>query len=121
MIVVDASVWVSVLLQQDANHSQSRAWARVWSQRLRTFAVPTLFLAELSGVLQRRGGTSEFASRQIDTILTSPTFTVHELTLDLGREAATIAFTMPCEARTLSILPRQSGSGYRSSRGIRNS
>lgn len=54
MIVVDASVWVSWLVEHDAHHAQSRRWMRERVARGDRIAIPGLTLAEVAGAVSRR-------------------------------------------------------------------
>jgi predicted nucleic acid-binding protein len=54
-MVVDASVWVSALLPDDAHHAASRVWL-VRQSSSTTLVVPALALPEVAGAIGRRTG-----------------------------------------------------------------
>lgn len=68
MYVVDASVWVSRIVQSDAHHKPSRDWlGSVLGSGLRVFA-PVLLLAEVAGAVSRRTGRAEEGLRAVGDI-----------------------------------------------------
>ncbi len=59
MIVIDASVWVSLLLPDDINHVGSRAWFRRHLPAGELVIEPCLVFAEVAGAIARRIGNPE--------------------------------------------------------------
>ena len=51
MMVVDASVWVSRLVPQDAHHATSRQWLERQLMEGALLIAPVLVLAEVAGAL----------------------------------------------------------------------
>ncbi len=90
-MVLDASVWVSVLLPQDAHHQASRRWLRRQTGRRQPVIVPTLALAEVAGAVTRRTGAPDLGRRSAEALLRVPGLRLMVLDADLGREAAAIA------------------------------
>ena len=54
MIVVDASVWISVLLADDFFHVQSYSWFQTYSELQGEMSEPSLLLPEVAAGLRRR-------------------------------------------------------------------
>jgi predicted nucleic acid-binding protein len=74
-LVIDASVWVSVSIPDDAHHATTRQWLEriLPSEWLVT---PTLGLVETAGAIARRTGSARLAQRAIDAIQQLPNTTV---------------------------------------------
>lgn len=53
-IVVDASVWVSILLPLDSNHSRSLAWWRLFTASGGSLIAPELLLVEVAAAVARQ-------------------------------------------------------------------
>jgi predicted nucleic acid-binding protein len=92
MIVVDASVWLSFLLEQDVNHSVTQPWfIDVLVSKL-PIAAPILLLAEVGGAVSRRLGDAEMGEKAINRLLSIPTLRLvdvdHALGIQTGRIAA---------------------------------
>jgi predicted nucleic acid-binding protein len=66
MIVADASVWVSILLEADLFHSQSYSWFEEYSRFSGEVAAPTLLLPEVAAGITRRtdDATTGYAAMQ---------------------------------------------------------
>jgi predicted nucleic acid-binding protein len=71
-VVVDASVWVARLVDQDIFHAHSRAWLA--SQRANgvRFLAPTLLLVEVAAAISRRTGDSTLAQRAVAALESLP-------------------------------------------------
>jgi predicted nucleic acid-binding protein len=94
MIVVDASVWVSMLVPQDANHEISRRWLMAQTEAAQRLIEPVLMLTEVAGAIARRTGSSEIARNAIDAVMQMPL--LHIVTIDnrLGQEATSLAVNL---------------------------
>ncbi|TAK33163.1 MAG: PIN domain-containing protein [Chloroflexota bacterium] len=90
-MIVDASVWVSVLVAQDANHATSRQWLDERLKARDILVVPTLFLSEVAGAIARRTGVAALGHQAVQEILHTPRLRLIALERDLGAEAARIA------------------------------
>ncbi len=55
-VVVDASVWVSWLITQDANHNISRLWMERYIKTGGLLVAPALALIEISAAISRQTG-----------------------------------------------------------------
>jgi predicted nucleic acid-binding protein len=69
-VVVDASVWVSLLMPQDVHHAASRLWLEDYISRGGLFTAPTFLLVEAAAALARRSQQA-FPARQAVQYLTS--------------------------------------------------
>lgn len=90
-MVVDASVWVSCLVAQDAHHLASRQWLHKHLAEDGSLVVPTLVLAEVAGAIARRTGASELGHQAAGEILRAPGLRLVALDPELGTEAARAA------------------------------
>ena len=90
-MVVDASVWVSRLVPQDAHHAESRDWLDRQVARGGLLVAPILLLAEVAGAVSRRTGQSRLAKRAVETLLRVPGLRLVAMDRRLGRTAADLA------------------------------
>ena len=111
-MIVDASVWVSVLVGHDVNHTISRAWLHARLAAHDVLAVPTLFLPEVAVAIARRRGISELGRQAVGQILLTPGLRLVSLDTELSAEAARLAADLQLKgadavyvatARTLSL------------------
>lgn len=72
MIVVDASVWVSHLIEQDVNHVASRRWLVKTIDQGAGIAAPGLLLAEVAGAVARRTGHPRLGHHAAEHISSTP-------------------------------------------------
>ena len=63
MYVIDASVWVSWFIPDDAHHALVRQWIDRALERESEIFAPGILLPEVAGALARITGDSEFDSR----------------------------------------------------------
>jgi len=56
MIVIDASVMVSVFYDRDVRHLESRRWLRAYLRSGQLLIAPILLLSEVAGAITRRTG-----------------------------------------------------------------
>lgn len=73
MIVVDASVWVSRFLPEDAFHQAGRAWLLEMTTAGVALIAPTTALAEVSGSIARRTGSEQLGYQVVQQIRRLPT------------------------------------------------
>ena len=90
-MIVDASVWVSVLVAQDANHTTSRRWLHTRLAARDALVVPTLFLPEVAGAIARRRGIAALGQQAVEEILRTPGLRLVGLDRDMSIEAARLA------------------------------
>lgn len=92
MIVIDASVWLSFLLQQDAHHAVTRPWLVERLTNKEPLAAPILLLAEVGGAVSRRLGDTTLGEKAIKRLLAIPTLRLvsidHALGIEMSRLAA---------------------------------
>jgi len=65
MVVVDASVWVSRLVPQDARHEASKCWLEEFTAREGMIVAPVLLLLEVAGAISRRTGEPTLAHKAV--------------------------------------------------------
>jgi predicted nucleic acid-binding protein len=91
MIVIDASVWVSLLLRQDVNYADTHNWmTKVFSSRI-PIAAPLLLLAEVGGAIARRLSQPVMGERAIKRLAAIPTLRLVSIDHSLGIQAGNIA------------------------------
>lgn len=93
MIVIDASVWISVLLPEDAHYSEAGAWLASAYLDQDVFAVPAHFPAEIIGVLRRTHHPEAILDETFEMIGNSDLFAIHPVSVELGMLAAVAART----------------------------
>jgi len=91
VIVVDASVWVSVAIPEDAFRTVSRAWLAASVATGEAFAGPSIVLAEVAGAVARRSGEAGKADIAVQSLGATPRMTIHAVDEALAREAARLA------------------------------
>jgi len=89
-IVVDASLWCSLLIPQDEHHVRVSAWFEVNRLSKVKFLAPALLLAEIAGALSRRIGPS-LAADAVQALEKLPDLTLIEMDRDLSGLAAKLA------------------------------
>jgi len=93
-MIVDASVWVSVLLTEDVHHARSRLWlGRQMADPPGILIMPVLVLAEVAGAVIRRTGREGLARQAIDDIMDASQVRLVPMDASLGRDAALLAIT----------------------------
>jgi predicted nucleic acid-binding protein len=70
--VVDASVWVSWFVPDDAHHDSSHTWINAQVTQGEPMVAPVLALAEVAGAVVRRTGSPELAAGAIVLIQRLP-------------------------------------------------
>ncbi len=90
-MVVDASVWVSQLVQQDAHHQASRHWLHRHVERGGLVVAPVLALGEVAGAIARRTGDPTLGSRAVEQVLRVPGLRLVPIDRQLGQETADLA------------------------------
>lgn len=64
-VVVDASVWVSIIMRQDTNHAQSFAWWQRYVGSGGLIFAPELLLVEVSAAVGRRTQHQQLAVQAV--------------------------------------------------------
>lgn len=91
MIVVDASVLVSVYWGDDIRHRESRAWLAGALASATSLHAPYLLLAEVAGAITRRTSNAQLAYTVVDQIQSALRLTLHPIEEEIGRLAAKLA------------------------------
>ena len=68
MVVMDASIWVSQLRPQDANHNASRLWMDRYTAAGGLLVVPIFLLIEVAAAISRRTGEPTLAEKAIEDL-----------------------------------------------------
>jgi predicted nucleic acid-binding protein len=88
VIVLDASVWVSLLLADDAHNQETTFWIANQLEKQQVFAVPSIFAVEVGGAVRRRTGNAEDARRAVNRIHRDPYFHITDLDMRFAAIAA---------------------------------
>lgn len=94
LVVIDASVWLGWLLPLDAHHASSRLWLMPYLAGGGRVAVPTIFLAEIGGVVARRTGDTTLARRAVSAFTRLPGAELVPETRRIGILAAALAIDL---------------------------
>ena len=68
MVVMDASIWVSQLRPQDANHNASRLWMERYTAAGGLLVAPIFLLIEVAAAISRRTGEPTLAEKAIEDL-----------------------------------------------------
>ncbi|MEO7839698.1 MAG: type II toxin-antitoxin system VapC family toxin [Anaerolineales bacterium] len=90
-VVVDASVWVSRLVESDEFHVPVKNWMNTQREQDATFVSPSLLLAEVGGVISRVTGKPELGLNAIQKIENLPDVRIVDMDKALMDEASRIA------------------------------
>ena len=91
MIVIDASVWISYLVQQDVNHAATKPWlTKILTDKVPVVA-PILLLPEVGGAVSRRLGRADIGERAVNQLLAIPTLRLVSMRRSTGIQTARIA------------------------------
>jgi predicted nucleic acid-binding protein len=90
-VVVDASVWVSRLVQIDVFHLSVKVWMQTQREQGITFLSPALLLPEVAGAISRRTGDKQLAMRSLDRLQNLPGLRLVELGQPIIEVASRIA------------------------------
>ena len=91
MVVVDASVWVSRLIPQDAHHEPSKRWLEEFSARKGKIIAPVLLLLEVAGAISRRTGEPSLAHQAVNQLQRPGRLRLVPIDRRLGLAAAQLA------------------------------
>jgi predicted nucleic acid-binding protein len=90
-VVVDASVWVGLLVPVDAHHAACRGWLRRHLANSASFVVPAHALAEIGGAIARRTGNALRGRLAVETVLATPGLQVVPIDAGLAQAGAELA------------------------------
>ena len=91
MRAVDASVWVSRLVQVDEHYHASRRWLAHHLSGGSLLIAPALLLIEVAGAVSRRTGSSQLAHQATSRLLDLSMLRLVSVDQVLAREAARLA------------------------------
>jgi predicted nucleic acid-binding protein len=86
-VVVDASVWVSRLVEEDVFHDLCRQWLNGQRSRGNQFLAPALLLVEVAAAISRRTGDTDLARRAVHAIKMLPDLRLVEMSNDVVETA----------------------------------
>jgi predicted nucleic acid-binding protein len=92
-VVIDASVWVSRLVETDGFHLPVKNWMNAQREQGVTFISPALALAETGGAISRVTGKPDLALRAIQIIENLPDVRIVDMDKALMDHASHIAAT----------------------------
>jgi len=90
-VVLDASVWVSRLVEGDEFHPVVKEWMNIQREQDATFVFPSLLLAEVGGVISRVTGKPELGLNAIQKIENLPDVRIVDMDKALMDDASRIA------------------------------
>jgi len=90
-IVVDASVWVSRLVEGDEFHVPVKDWMNAQREQDTEFVSPSLLLAEIGGVISRRTGKPALGLKAIEQVEKLPDVRIVDMDKPLMEDASRIA------------------------------
>jgi predicted nucleic acid-binding protein len=102
--VVDASVWVSGLVTQDAFHEPSRRWLYQHGADGGLLVAPVL-VAEVAGAIARLQGDPQFGLHAIDQLLALPTLELVPDDIAFGEAAARLAANLLLRGPDSAYVP----------------
>lgn len=91
MIVADASVWISILLEIDLFHSRSYSWFEEYSRLSAEIAAPTLLLPEVAAGVTRRTDDATIGYTAIQRLISLPNIQIVPVDQRLAMAAAELA------------------------------
>ena len=91
MIVIDASVWVSFLVQQDIHHDATHLWLTTILTKQTPIVAPIILLSEIGGAVSRRLGDANLGNKAINQLLAIPLLRLVTFDQSLGIQASRIA------------------------------
>ncbi len=97
-VVVDASVWVSSLQQQDVNHAASRLWMEKYIAKGGLLIAPTVLLIEVAAAISRRTGESTLAREAIKVLTSASSMQLIPMDATLVQVAVSMAADLQLRA-----------------------
>ncbi len=101
MTVIDASVYVAALRENEPAHNESRAWFQRAVASGEPLAAPMVLLAEVGGALARRARSPQPAREVVEELETGELIALYPIGSDLAGRAAVLAaehFLRGCDA-----------------------
>ena len=103
-IVIDASVWVSRLVQKDVFHQAVKTWMEKQRSEGVIFLSPALLLPEVAGAISRRTCEPHLARNATASLMRLPGLRLVELDQSLVQEAARLAADLRVARRLFFML-----------------
>ena len=94
MSVVDASVWVSLMAEDDVNHAATLQWFERQIAEGIPLAAPSLVLVEVAAAMTRRTGDGSAGDRATRRLQRMPELVLVDLTVDRAMRAASAAILL---------------------------
>ena len=91
MAVVDASVYVALLIPHEDGHGDAWAWLRGAHDAGEPILAPTILTTEVAAAISRGAGQPALARRAVQHILSGTVVELMPVTVTLSRRAAGIA------------------------------
>ena len=90
-VVVDASVWVSRLVDSDMHHARCQAWMENQATEGGLLVAPVLVLAEVAGAISRRTNQPNLAHQAVKVLQAVPNLRLVSMDPSLAGLAARLA------------------------------
>lgn len=90
-VVIDASVWASLILPQDVNNAPAKNWITLHTQSGGLLVAPDLLAVEVAGALSRITGHPQVAYQAANQLYVLPFMRIMHLDQGLVNEAMRIA------------------------------
>ena len=97
-VVIDASVWVSRLVQQDTNHNASRLWVNRYIAAGGLLVAPALLAIEVAASISRQTGELTLAKAEAKNLYSIPS--IRLMSLDSGLVWAAVDVAADPQLRT---------------------
>lgn len=97
-IVVDASVWASRLMAQDANHVASRIWADRYYAKGGLLIAPEYMLIEIAAVLTRQTKRPQVVKRRVRSLYSYIPMQIEPVDAALVQKAIDVATELRLKA-----------------------
>lgn len=88
---MDASVWISALVEEDVFHKPSRTWLAAWIGGGGRIIDPVLLLSEIGGAITRRSGSVLKGREAIAVVRRAAAVALVPIDDELGLDAARLA------------------------------
>jgi len=90
-VVVDASVWVSRLVDSDIHHARCQSWMQSQASEGGLLVAPVLVLAEVAGAISRRTNRPNLARQAVEVLQALPNLRLVSIDPALAGLAAGLA------------------------------
>jgi predicted nucleic acid-binding protein len=90
-MVIDASFWVAIFVENDAHYSEATEFLESALDPQQPFHIPALALAEVGGAIARKTGDKKAAELAVQYLVSQPWIDIHQGSEEISRGAARIA------------------------------